>query len=424
MKKFYLSAILLFTISALHSQEWEAIYEYVLEDLVWDQPRVDVSSDDIIVVSFETIRSNRAMERSTDGGESWVTINSNFQRGFVGFDSNNNMYIVSEKKNQGISSNYTDSLWYSTDLGDTWQALYDIPDFSPDRSNYYIDADNKFYTVGDGIGDDLEQIMAVFSNGEETESIYSPFDVGSSSLRGFIKLTDGNYVASSYNSGVYYSADGFNWVASEGDGDLGAATYTSLAQANNGTLFLAGVSLEQSSDGGENWSGSSLELNFVSRVLKSGNGNLYAVAAFASPQLYESTDNGATWVGIEDDPSFQVRDFDVSDNYLYAVYDDNTLYRREIQGSLSTDLESVQANFKVFPNPSAGDVVIANEAYSGQPWQLSVFNSIGQLIYQENVNRDRVEISEKAINNAGVYSISIQKPNGDMIYQNKFIKVR
>jgi hypothetical protein len=162
----------------------------------------------------------------------------------------------------------------------------------------------------------------------------------------------------------------------------------------------------------------------VSRVLKSGNGNLYAVAAFASPQLYESTDNGATWVGIEDDPSFQVRDFDVSDNYLYAVYDDNTLYRREIQGSLSTDLESVQANFKVFPNPSAGDVVIANEAYSGQPWQLSVFNSIGQLIYQENVNRDRVEISEKAINNAGVYSISIQKPNGDMIYQNKFIKVR
>jgi hypothetical protein len=332
------------------------------------------------------------------------------------------MYIVpNEYFQSGINLVY--KLYYSTDLGDSWQEIFEIPD--KDGQVYYIDNDDKFYTHDFGYVQDFKGILAVFLNGVQTTDIYSPFDAGSSSFRGFLKLTDGSYVASSYNSGVYHSADGLTWNDSQGDNILGNGTFTNFAEANNGTLFLAGVSLNQSSDGGENWTSSSLNLNFTSHVLKAGNGTLYALASTSSPQLYESIDNGVTWVGLQNEPGNQVRDFDVSDNFLYAIYEDNTLYRRPVSAFLGTN-ESLMttSEFIAYPNPSNTDVFIETKNNTGNLWHLSLFNASGQQVYETKTNENRLNIPHNAFNSSGLYLVKIKNSKGEFISQIKLIRTQ
>ncbi len=429
MKNFTLTLFTMLTlVLTSQAQTWTPLYTYPIQDAVWDQPRVDVSADDVIIVSMETIRTNRPMERSTDGGQTWTTLLNSFQRGYVGFDSNNNLYAVTEKKNQGVSTNYTDSLLYSSNQGTSFQAILDLPNNSNDRSSYYISGDDDFYTIINEIGPNLEQVMGVFNAGQQVDSIFSPFSVGSSALRGFIKLSNGTLVASSFNSGVYYSTDnGSTWTASQGDQGLGTSTFTSFAQANNGTLFLAGVSLWQSTDSGQNWAQASLTLNFVSHVRKAGNGTLYALATFASPQLYESTDNGATWVGLQNEPGAEVKDFDVSDNYLYAIFEDSTLYRTPVSSGsgMSVDENTAQTGtFKAFPNPAAGDVTIATENYTGNSWHITLTNALGQIVYQAEANGEYVTIPNSAFKSPGLFTASITNAEGGLVHQIKLIRTR
>ena len=251
------------------AQTWNQIYTYDVQEPVWDEPRVAVSADNIIMVGMETIRSGRKLERSADGGQNWTTISSDFQTAFMGFDGNNNLYLVSEKKNQNVSTNYMDSLWFSNDGGINIQAVDDIIDNGVRKENFYISADNDFYTVINGVGPNSKQQLGTYNNGQQTGTLNSPFSVGSSSLRGIIKLSNGNLVTSSYNDGVHYSTDGGStWVESMNDDVIGTSTFTSFAEANNGTLFLAGVSLKQCTDGGETWTDAPLTLNWVSTVKK------------------------------------------------------------------------------------------------------------------------------------------------------------
>lgn len=424
MKKSTLLIILLLLNPNLYAQEWTELYTYNIENAFNDIPQVDVSKDDVIIVSLGSALpvSNGIMERSTDGGNSWTTLATDFRREFVGFDSSNNMYIVSAERFQsGINLVY--KLNYSTDLGDSWQDIFDIPDKG--GQVYYIDKDDKFYTHDFGYVGDFQGLMAVFLNGEETTQIYSPFDATSSSFRGLIKLNDDSYVASSFNSGVYYSNDGFTWNDSEGDDILGASTFTSFAEANNGTLFLAGVSLNQSSDGGENWTTSSLNLNFVSHLRKAANGTLYALASTSSPQLYESIDNGVTWLGIENEPGTEVKDFDVSDNFLYAIYEDNILYRRPVSEFLGTSESLSRASrFKAYPNPSDADVFIETKNYAQKLWHISIYNVLGQHIYEIKSNQNRLRIPHSTFNSSGMYFVQIKDKKGKPISQIKLIRTQ
>lgn len=422
-----LSAITMLAISS-QAQTWTPLYTYPIQDAVWDQPRVDVSADDVIIVSMETIRTNRPMERSTDGGQTWTTLLNSFQRSYVGFDGNNNLYVVTEKKNQGVSTNYTDSLLYSNNQGNSFTALEDLPNNSIDRSSYYISEDDDFYTILNELGPNLEQVIGVYNSGQPVDSIFSPFNIGSSSLRGFIKLSNGDLVASSFNSGVYRSTDnGSTWTESQGDQSLGNSTYTSFAQANNGTLFLAGASLEESADNGETWTGASLTLAFVGHVRKAGNGTLYAHAAFGAPQLYESTDNGTTWVGLQNEPGLQVKDFDVSDNYLYAIFEDSTLYRTPVSSGSGIGVAENTAQtgtFKAFPNPAAGDVTIAAENNNGDAWQVTLTNALGQVVYKVEANGQHTIIPDAAFQSPGLFTVSITNAERNLINQIKLIRTR
>ena len=205
MKKIYSLILFVFLLAQFSwAQEWNAIHTYTIDNILWDRPMVDVSHDDMIITSFQTTETNRAMQLSMDGGETWDVINPNFQRAYVGFDGNGNIYAVNEKEVSGTVLTYTDSLFYSSDMGQTWIGLDNVPDFGVAKEHYYIDDDNKFYCIAFGVGPDFEQPMNIYQNGALLESAYTPFSAGSDNLRGLIKIGNGNQIVGICQSRITY----------------------------------------------------------------------------------------------------------------------------------------------------------------------------------------------------------------------------
>ncbi len=394
----------------LEAQTWDSIYSYTVLDPIWDKARVDVSQNNEILCSFETINAGNPLSISIDGGSSFQVLLSDFQRGFAGFDGNSNFYLVSEKKNSGVSTNYYDSVYYSDDLGQTIQALDEHPNGGFDYSSFYIDQSNNFYCLDNSLGGNLEPLFALYQNGQFSANISTHLSAGSNALRGVIKLTNGTIVVSTYNDGVHYSSDnGQSWTASQNDQVLGTSTFTSFAQANNGDLFLAGVSLEMSSDNGETWMASNLSTNWVDQVIKAGNGNLYARGAFSSPPLFESTDNGQTWLQMSNQPSGTCADFDLSADHLYAIYD-NVLYKYSIGGGSGISLDENHLEVSIFPNPTGqSDLKIKLSQISSA--NLKILDNQGRIILEKDLGPDN-HIERSVFTKPGFYTLYISNDEG------------
>ena len=70
---------------------------------------------------------------------------------------------------------------------------------------------------------------------------------------------------------------------------------------------------------------------------------------------------------------------------------------RVVEKDLSTSLSAVEAPIAhVYPNPSDN----VWQIHSPQPWiKLEVINSLGQILYQERVNKSSTSIPTDAISN-------------------------
>jgi hypothetical protein len=159
-------------------------------------------------------------------------------------------------------------------------------------------------------------------------------------------------------------------------------------------------------------------------VKKSGNGNLYALAVYSSPLLYESTDNGATWVGVQNDPGTSIQDFAVSNDHLYAVYNDNILYRTAITGG-STGIETVQTtDVRVFPNPTSGDVNVSLTDTDFTGLTLQLIDVSGRTVYQTTANTPLVTIPSDAFKNPGYYVVNCTNAQGDVVSTTKLIRTK
>lgn len=428
MKNNYLLFLLLSILLSpvLYSQTWTPIYDYNIQEF-WDGPKVDVSAADVIAVSFSTIKSNRPLEVSNDGGQTWNTIDSDFQRAHVGFDSQDRMYVVSKKKVTNVSTTYIDSLYYSDDLGVTLQPLLNHAGYGYDEHSFYIDPQDNFYCLSSNIGPNGEQQLDYYNAGQLTGNIFTGSQASSSSLRSLIKLSNGDYVRSSYNGGIRYSTDGGTlWTDSQGDGIMGAATFAIFAEANDGTLFLSGPLLVQCSDGGETWTASSLGLTFVNGIRKAGNGTLYAAGDFAFPSIYESGDNGATWVGLQNQPAAGYYDWDLSDNNIYVALKDSTLYSIPVSsGGVGMKENSVQSSaLQVYPNPTQAEIAIFNDQYTGENWTIEIMDLNGQLIYSATCYDQTIHLDRSVLSVLGMYVIKAYTTNKVLIGETRLVKMR
>lgn len=395
------------------AQTWERVDSIDVADLVWDKPRVDVSSNDDIFLSFETKNSGRPLILSSDGGQSWSTVKANYQYGFIGFDSQDRMYIVSSKKRANVSTTRFDSLYYSTDMGTTLQAIDEVPDNGWRVENFYIDPSDNFYTSGSGTGPDYAREFAIYNAGAPSGTMYGPFDVFSSGQRSMIILSNGNIVFSSYNSGIRYSTDGGStWIESQGDGDLGNVTFVNFAEAFNGDLFLGGAGLVQCSDGGETWTDASLNKNFIADVKVGANGTLYAMPQYDN--LHYSTDNGATWQEVTTTPAGTYSDMAVSDNYVYIIKN-NVLYRTEVLGSGIGIDEHALGALHIYPNPSSGSVTIELPDHAGTMNVMIVDARGSEVANLKCAFSDRMTISGDVFRSNGIYTLVLFDENGAFV---------
>lgn len=93
-------------------------------------------------------------------------------------------------------------------------------------------------------------------------------------------------------------------------------------------------------------------------------------------------------------------------------------YEFPVEVSYSTvgveDFENVanEENVEVYPNPATSVINIAADNMA----KVSVYNSIGQLVYTQDVDNDRVELSTSSLNN-GLYYINVETKDGYMTSQ-------
>lgn len=420
MKMLSLMSLLMISL-ALSSQSWTPIYNYPIQDL-WDQPRVAVSADDKVVVGMETIRTNRPLELTTDGGQNWTTLDTDFQYKFCGFDGAGNLYAVSMKKTSGVSINYTDSLHFMASGQTTLQAIADLPNNGFNKAFYYIDGDDNLYTLSPNLSANLKNQWLLYNNGMPGTEIETPFNVGSSAQRSMLKTASGRFVVSTYNSGVRWSDDGQTWNSNQ-DNHLGNTTWAYIAEANNGDLFMGGTALAQSTDGGNTWSSASQSVNLVAHVKKATNGMLFAISPFGG--AWQSSDNGATWVEITSLPPYgsDIYDFAVSNNYMYIAAKDSTLYRAPLP-AVSAVEEATTHSVRIYPNPSSNDVHLTFQDGVGATWQVVVVGINGQLVHQAEVTGSTYIITDRILPASGTYVVSIRDVEGNLIQQTKIMKLR
>ena len=421
MKMLSLMSLLMISFT-LSSQTWTAIYDYPIQDLVWDQPRVAVSADDKIVVGIETIRINRPLELTTDGGQNWTTLDADFQYKYAGFDGAGNLYAVSMKKNSGVSTNYTDSLHYMAAGQTTLQAIADLPNNGFNLALYHIDGDENLYTLSTNLSSNLKNQWLLYKNGVPGAEIETPFNAGSSSQRSMLKTSTGRYVVSTFNDGVKWSDDGQTWNDNQ-DSYLGNSTWLHLVEADNGDLFMGGAGFAQSTDGGNNWSGASQSINLVGFVEKAGNGMLFAISPFGG--AWQSSDNGATWVEITALPASgaDMYDFAVSDNFMYIAAKDSTLYRAALP-AVSAVEEATRHTVRVYPNPSSHAVHLTLKQSPSSNWQVQLIGINGQLLHQAKVVGPTYTLADRLFPDSGMYLLSIQDGEGHTIQQTKIMKLK
>ena len=355
---------LLFAVTCAQAQSWQNLgFFYDTQDLVWEKPRMDVSADDgVMVASFNSRDAGRSAYVSADDGASWSVMDSDFQHSYVGFDAQNNMYIVTRKKQSGASLTYVDSLYYSSDNGSTLQPLADLPDWSINDRNFYIDAQGRFYTPSNSMNGDLDFYLRRYQNGSVSDSIISPFAIGSDAMQAMILTSNGVLVISTFNAGVWKSTDGgASWVDATDETELGTSTFAWFTEGASGRLYLAGPSFRYSDDDGDTWVShgcGTTPLGGFSKAWATTGGPFYALSPFAG--IYESTD-ATNWTQISP-ANWSVTDANISDNYLYVAANDS-VWRMPVnnQSSSIDELEEL-LRVKIAPNPAAGRLHIAWES--------------------------------------------------------------
>lgn len=340
MKNLVLFSLLFGSLQLGFSQTWTEIFQFADYNGITDIPQVTVSANDVILASVtKQFNQNKIfpLVRSTDGGQNWTTLQDSVYFTHAAFDSQNNLYMVKALPTSQSSAFTRDSVRYSTDLGDTWTAVYEHPGNNFDVSTYYMDANDHYYSLAEGVGSNFTKQLIRLKNGAVVDSIDTPFDFSGRSQRGIVRLANGNYVTSTFNDGIFWSSDnGQTWNESQNDDALGRVTFTSFAEAQNGALFLGGPSIVTCTDGGETWAASNASgARFIDKVKVNTSGQLFAMSGLATGGLWTSSDNGITWTEMANLPTYtKYHDFTVSDAYAYLAVDDK-LYRMPTSGLMS-----------------------------------------------------------------------------------------
>ena len=221
--------------------------------------------------------------RSSDGGETWMNISSQFPRGL-----NSISYYNS---NTAVCAGFAGGMYKTTDSGYNWTKLYS--GFLSDFGQLCTFDTSGFYTIGTDFPANQLILLYTDNGGEVWQTKNAPSVLYS----GYIDFLDADYGMISGNNLIFYTLDGCNtWHQGTTPPN---SSFGDVKIINNNKAFLSGSrdSLLKSTDGGNTWFSVNIgTTGYLARIIFKDllNG---LIIANSGPSII-TTDGGENWNAI------------------------------------------------------------------------------------------------------------------------------
>ena len=404
---------------------------------------------------FGSPEKNYGVFKTTDDGLTWEHIGiTDYPVSVLGVSGNNILggtYDVT-------GNSFRTSLYKTTETDSVWS--YNVGGFDGKNVTALKASGNVVYLFDDeGYGSSL--VYRSTNNGNNWTS--TGFNVLYNSFNNFIIAGSLIYATdNSSSSHVYVSSDnGQTWTPISSG--LPSAVQNAYALVLKGNVLFLGTDdgVYKNTVGQNNWTHVSTGLTnmYIKSLCVSGN-NLYAgtqgggifksvndgglwvdvstgiplfanVTCFAAStgNVFAGTDNGVfvttnndtTWTNINlglTDTSITV--MTASTNYLWAGTTSQGVWRRALDQIVTgTENPMIETSFKVSPNPASHNITIEiPQSNASIDNQISIFNSVGGLVWQKNTLETVVNIDLQSFAK-GIYVVKIF--NSEKNYTEKII---
>jgi len=399
---------------------------------------------------------------STDLGDSWDTFRSVVNYGKVNsMKSVGNTLFVGTNSTSSLPT-YEDCVYFSTNLGETWQRTGILEDYNIDI--YSIN--DKIYTLNSGwsnlVSNDTGKTWNEFYPGFEYDVISQDRLKlsGSGSLlyssygdRGIMFSSDEGKSWSEKNNGLpipqpstkdikatedfvflafwneIYMSDKNeeNWINISNNLPENVTGISQIEYYNNKLYILTSVGLYKTEDMGNSWKFLSEDLNLNAfkdqKSLYIFDSTLAIVLKAYTPGIYISSDEGITWTdksGIISECAYSNINISVIGEYIFAGSDTRS-YGYDCMGIFKANkndiITGIEENYlpdenliAIFPNPAGEYLEIRNKSKTDK---IEIYSFIGLKILETDFKK-RINVSSLA---KGVYLLRI----GDQI--KKFVKL-
>jgi phage pi2 protein 07 len=379
------------------------------------------------------------ISRTNDGGTTWVSGGINGVPGvvipsFAGISAvdANNVWVGFFGAQTSTSTEGGGYVFYSRNGGSTWTyqstaAFAGSAAFINDIAMYDL---NNGVVVGDPNGGYFE-VYTTSNGGTQWNRVPSaslPAPLATEAGRVGVLATVGSSAWFGTNFGrVYYSTNrGSNWqVASTG---LPEVTRLAFEDALNGlALYVdAGtgtITLSRTRDGGQTWASFAPTGPAYASGLAQvpGRPGMFVSTGFttAAPGSSYTTDYGQTWTRIDQGtPRGIVGFYDAQTGWAGGIVSNSGSFTGGIYRSAglptSTRSADLEAQLKVFPTPAAGGQLTVEWPAAFRPEQISLVNSLGQVVLTQAV-ATAAQTRNRTLNASalakGVYLLRLTAPD-------------
>ncbi len=413
--------------------------------------------------------------KSTDGGQTWQTVElPGFSDKYA--YANGDQYAIAARDSIvaiAYFASYGDlTVWKSTDYGDTWTTMVvnDFPVDQFDMDATALDMDNNgtadTLETTDNTGDiaitpdgKVHVVFSVMRNLDETQGdnyaySYFPYtdgllywneDMGEGQYNG---LDHQNYVGLNVPDSVQLIAYSFDlngnniiWEFADAGGGFPFGTYytaitsfSNMAVDDSGNVYVVFTTVME----GDDFVKSDAQPNAQSyrhgwvMVRYAGDSTNYTSSSlWSDPYCFTTADANAAenvfptvprqidtllpvWVQWDNEPGLNIRgdNDNATDNYIVAKFIPVRLLGVNVPGGGDTTFVGSHLDVNVYPNPTDGIVRLTNVKNS----QVSVYNTLGQLINSFYVNEENYQIDLTSLP-AGTYIINVANSKGSASYK-------
>ncbi len=335
------------------------------------------------------------IQRSTDNGATWTTVNNGLTDLMV--------YSMAVSGNNIFAGTFLGGVFRSIDNGANWTPVNTgIVVGNNNIATLAVKGNDIFAGTGNNmfVSSDNGNSWTMCNNGLLFKSVYCLLIDGNDIYRG---CNSGQY------GGIYKSTDNAaSWTAV----NTGLTNLEITCFAASGTKIFAGTTdgLFLSNNNGASWSpiNNGLDCTHITALLAEGT-TVYAGTNAGLIFGFASYDNGNNWISINDNSSnlsSTLNSYIIVGTDLYAgLCCGHGLWKRPLSEVSTGIVEKIKGNnFSAYPNPTAGDFTIQLD-FAEPNCKLQILNSIGQIL-QSKMIEGKTNIDLK-IADQGFYLIKI-----------------